>query len=59
MAATVATSTGEPAAALQPVPARKPTLPALTGIRTLLALAILLFHFTPADLGLHTGVQLP
>jgi len=51
MAATVATSTGEPAAALQALPARKPTLPALTGIRTLLALAILLFHFTPAGLG--------
>lgn len=51
MAATVATSTGEPAAALQPVPARKPALPALTGIRTLLAVAILLFHFTPAGLG--------
>ena len=27
--------------------ARKPTLPALTGIRTLLALNIVLFHFTP------------
>jgi len=50
---------GEPAAALQSAPVsapattyvRKPTLPALTGIRTLLALFILLFHFTPAGLG--------
>jgi len=31
---------------------RKPPLPALTGIRTLLALAIVLFHFTPPHLGL-------
>lgn len=31
--------------------ARKPQLPALTGIRTLLALAIVLFHFTPPHLG--------
>ena len=30
---------------------RKPPLPALTGIRTLLALSILLFHFTPPHLG--------
>jgi len=48
-----ATSTGEPAAELQPAPVkheRKPALPALTGIRTLLALTILLFHFTPAGL---------
>ena len=30
--------------------ARKPALPALTGLRTLLALTILLFHFTPAGL---------
>jgi peptidoglycan/LPS O-acetylase OafA/YrhL len=29
---------------------RKPALPALTGLRTLLALTILLFHFTPAGL---------
>lgn len=37
----------------QPKPAytRKPALPALTGIRTLLALFILLFHFTPSGLG--------
>ena len=26
---------------------RKPALPALTGIRSLLALTIMLFHFTP------------
>ena len=32
--------------------ARKPQLPALTGIRTLLALGIVLFHFTPSHLGL-------
>ena len=31
---------------------RKPPLPALTGIRTLLALSIVLFHFTPSHLGL-------
>lgn len=31
--------------------ARKPQLPALTGIRTLLALGIVLFHFTPSHLG--------
>jgi peptidoglycan/LPS O-acetylase OafA/YrhL len=45
------TSTELPAAALQPVPhVRKPALPALTGLRTLLALTILLFHFTPSGL---------
>jgi peptidoglycan/LPS O-acetylase OafA/YrhL len=32
--------------------ARKPQLPALTGIRTLLAFNIVLFHFTPPHLGL-------
>jgi peptidoglycan/LPS O-acetylase OafA/YrhL len=31
---------------------RKPPLPALTGIRTLLAFAIVLFHFTPPHLGI-------
>src|ERR1700722_810770 len=31
---------------------RQPPLPALTGIRTLLALAIILFHFTPPHLGI-------
>ena len=53
-----ATTTGEPAADLQPQPRsataarteRKPALPGLTGLRTLLALTILLFHFTPAGL---------
>jgi len=47
------TSTGVAAEALQPAPVRherKPALPGLTGIRTLLALTILLFHFTPAGL---------
>jgi peptidoglycan/LPS O-acetylase OafA/YrhL len=53
--ATVPTSTGEPSAELQPAQARpayvrKPALPALTGLRTLLALLILLFHFTPNGL---------
>ena len=48
------TSTGERALELQP-PAvqaveRRPPLPALTGLRTLLALTILMFHFTPAGL---------
>jgi peptidoglycan/LPS O-acetylase OafA/YrhL len=52
MIATAPTSTREPAGQLQPnAPlARKPALPALTGLRTLLALTILLFHFTPAGL---------
>jgi peptidoglycan/LPS O-acetylase OafA/YrhL len=36
----------------QPRPARKQPLPALTGIRTLLAIFIILFHFTPPHLGL-------
>lgn len=45
------TSTGEPAGELQPKTyERKPALPALTGLRTLLALSIVLFHFTPAGL---------
>src|SRR5439155_3096438 len=34
-----------------PKPNRKPPLPALTGIRTLLAFNIVLFHFTPSHLG--------
>jgi peptidoglycan/LPS O-acetylase OafA/YrhL len=46
----------QPLPAVSPKPAvattRKPPLPALTGIRTLLALAIVLFHFTPPHLGL-------
>jgi peptidoglycan/LPS O-acetylase OafA/YrhL len=42
-----------PLSAAQPAkPARKPSLPALTGIRTLLAFNIVLFHFTPPHLGL-------
>ncbi len=47
------TSTGEAAGELQPKAVqmeRRPALPALTGIRTLLALTILLFHFTPSGL---------
>jgi peptidoglycan/LPS O-acetylase OafA/YrhL len=47
------TSTGEAAEALQPPRVqheRKPALPGLTGIRTCLALTILLFHFTPSGL---------
>ncbi len=47
------TSTGTPALELQPPSvqaARRPALPALTGLRTLLALTILMFHFTPAGL---------
>ena len=45
---TAATTAVAPAAATH----RKPPLPALTGIRTLLALSIVLFHFTPPHLGL-------
>jgi peptidoglycan/LPS O-acetylase OafA/YrhL len=49
------TSTGERAGELQPpverkIVERKPALPALTGLRTLLALTILMFHFTPPGL---------
>ena len=48
------TSTGEPALVLQPARVqgaeRRPPLPALTGLRTLLALTILMFHFTPGGL---------
>ncbi len=48
------TSTGEPALELQPprvqAVERRPPLPALTGLRTLLALTILMFHFTPSGL---------
>ena len=51
---TAPTSTGEPALELQRQGVkhaeRRPPLPALTGLRTLLALLILLFHFTPAGL---------
>jgi peptidoglycan/LPS O-acetylase OafA/YrhL len=43
----------QPAAAdHKPATNRKPPLPALTGIRTLLAIFIILFHFTPPHLGL-------
>jgi peptidoglycan/LPS O-acetylase OafA/YrhL len=41
-----------PPAAIPPRPARKPPLPALTGIRTLLAINIVLFHFTPPHMEL-------
>src|ERR1700761_6192250 len=51
MQATAPTSTGEPAAELQPPSPRRPALPALTGLRALLSRATLLFHFTPAGLG--------
>ena len=46
------TTTGELAGELQPQTqyVRKPALPALTGLRSLLALTILFFHFTPAGL---------
>jgi len=40
------------AAAHKPATTRKPPLPALTGVRTLLAIFIILFHFTPPHLGL-------
>jgi peptidoglycan/LPS O-acetylase OafA/YrhL len=52
------TSTGGRTARLRPMPrkaaatgsVRRPALPALTGIRSLLALTIMLFHFTPSGL---------
>ncbi len=48
------TSTGERALEMQPravqAVERRPPLPALTGLRTLLAMVILMFHFTPAGL---------
>ncbi len=34
-----------------PVTVRKPDLPALTGLRTILAVNIMLFHFTPPHIG--------
>jgi hypothetical protein len=40
------------AAAPKPASVRKPPLPALTGIRTLLAIFIILFHFTPVTASL-------
>ena len=39
-----------PAVAAKPT-TRRPPLPALTGIRTVLAIGIILFHFTPPHLG--------
>ena len=42
-------STAAPASS---APARKPALPALTGVRTLLAVNIMLFHFTPPHMTL-------
>ncbi|SEG42833.1 Peptidoglycan/LPS O-acetylase OafA/YrhL, contains acyltransferase and SGNH-hydrolase domains [Bryocella elongata] len=53
---TAPTSTGDLAGDLQPKPltaateARRQPMPGLTGIRTCLALTILLFHFTPSGL---------
>lgn len=38
------------AVSIKPAHKRKPALPALTGIRSLLALTIMLFHFTPSGL---------
>ncbi len=56
MNATLLEPVVEPAPTAETRPAavstRKPPLPALTGIRTLLALSIVLFHFTPPHLGL-------
>lgn len=46
-AGSVLVETSQPA----PRPAKRPQLPALTGIRTLLAFNIVLFHFTPPYLG--------
>ena len=50
--ATAPTSTGEIAGELQPRKQymRKPALPAITGLRSLLAITIILFHFTPSGL---------
>jgi len=48
MIATETTTIAAPAKT--PVYVRKPAMPALTGLRTLLALTILLFHFTPGGL---------
>ena len=45
-----ASGAGASATGRAPAYQRKPALPALTGLRTLLALTILLFHFTPAGL---------
>jgi peptidoglycan/LPS O-acetylase OafA/YrhL len=40
------------ASSVPQAPARKPALPALTGVRTLLAVNIMLFHFTPPHMQL-------
>ena len=45
------TITPPPTSGLNARTLRKPPLPALTGIRTLLAINIVLFHFTPPHLG--------
>jgi peptidoglycan/LPS O-acetylase OafA/YrhL len=46
------TSEADTPPAPQPTaPARKPQLPALTGVRTLLAVNIMFFHFTPPNMG--------
>jgi peptidoglycan/LPS O-acetylase OafA/YrhL len=50
-ALTAVSATQPVASGTAPRPARKPPLPALTGIRTLLAIFIILFHFTPPHLG--------
>ncbi|HEV2619832.1 MAG TPA: acyltransferase [Acidobacteriaceae bacterium] len=42
---------GEPRPAAPVAYARKPPLPALTGVRTLLAVNIMFFHFTPPHMG--------
>ena len=47
MIAQVRVNAPAPAATARPSHVRKPALPALSGIRTLLAIFILLFHFTP------------
>jgi peptidoglycan/LPS O-acetylase OafA/YrhL len=44
------TAAATPAAAPRAYP-RKPQLPALTGVRTLLAVCIMFFHFTPPHMG--------
>ncbi len=50
--ATAPITAREPAGELQPrqQSVRKPALPALTGLRSLLAITIVLFHFTPSGL---------
>jgi peptidoglycan/LPS O-acetylase OafA/YrhL len=51
MIATETATIAIPAEEVKPqIHLRKPAMPALTGLRTLLALTILLFHFTPSGL---------